>query len=462
MAVPPEFAAGLAIFRIPEDPVGLRQRQRIWKYLAPHLKDAIDRHIGDLRKSTPIFEEAVTVRRHDYEDLLYSHAERMFIFPFDETWAHAAWERVNLEIDLGLDIRIRGPVAQMMISGINEGLRQSRWVSKRAALDMADLGMRVAAMDASIGISLHYQSRARDAKAQTVKLGESINEFSATIQEARGVTSSAVTSLRETAGKLAELAQSGAERAGTAAMAANDTAANVGRMASATEELFASISNIRQQATASSRMAYDAVTQTSQTNETIVSLSQAVDRIGSVVALISDIATSTNMLALNATIEASRAGDAGRGFAVVAAEVKSLAQQTSQATQEIGKQIAMIQEAKRRSVEQIALSTQAITGIANLAEAVASSVEHQAGATGSIAEGVNGAARTATTVAEALHVIETTVRLTRDASQAALDLSERLADSATNSGIAVEALFEAAAKHEAMKKMSRLSSAATK
>jgi methyl-accepting chemotaxis protein len=462
MAVPPEFAAGFTIFRIPEDPVGLRQRQRIWKYLAPHLKDAIKHHIEDLRKGTPILEEALTVRRQAYEDLLFSHIERMFTLPFDEAWAQAAKDRVNLEIGLGFDIRIRGPVAQMMVSGINEGLRQSRWVSKRAALDMADLGMRIAAMDASIGISLHYQSRARDAKAETVKLGESINEFSGAIQDARSVTSSAVTSLRETAGKLAELAQSGADRAGMAAMAANETAANTGRMASATEELFSSISHIRQQATASSRMAYDAVAQASQTNETIASLSQAVDKIGSVVDLISDIATSTNMLALNATIEASRAGDAGRGFAVVAAEVKSLAQQTSQATQEIGKQIAMIQEAKRRSVEQIALSTQAITGIANLAEAVATSVEQQAGTTGSIAEGVNGAARTATTVAEALHVIENTVRLTRDASQAALDLSERLADSAANSGIAVDALFAAAAKHEAMQKMAKLTKATTK
>ena len=81
-----------------------------------------------------------------------------------------------------------------------------------------------------------------------------------------------------------------------------------------------------------------------------MSLSEAVDKIGSVVGLISDIATSTNMLALNATIEASRAGEAGRGFAVVAAEVKSLAKQTSQATQEIGKQIAVIQQAARSAV----------------------------------------------------------------------------------------------------------------
>jgi methyl-accepting chemotaxis protein len=384
----------------------------------------------------------------------------MFTHPFDEAWVADVKERVSLEIKLGHDMRVRGPAAQAIVSGLHEGLRRSRWVSRRAAIDMADLALRVAVIDASIGINLHYRAKAHEAKARTVELVAAIGEFSQTIQQVRGGTTAAVGSLRETAGNLAELAKSGADRAETAARAADDTASNVAVMADATEELFASINHIRQQATVSAQMAYDAVAQTGQTNETMVSLSQAVDKIGSVVGLISDIAASTNMLALNATIEASRAGDAGRGFAVVAAEVKSLAHQTSQATQEIGKQIAMIQEATRRSVAQIGLSTRAIKGIAGIAEAVASSVDQQAGATGSISEGVHGAARTATTVAEALRIIESTVLLTRDASQAALDLSARLADSAYNSGVAMDALFEAAARHEGIKKLTHLSKAA--
>ena len=72
-------------------------------------------------------------------------------------------------------------------------------------------------------------------------------------------------------------------------------------------------------------------------------LAEGAEKIGHVVGLITNIAGQTNLLALNATIEAARAGDAGKGFAVVASEVKSLANQTTKATEEIGIRIAQIQ-----------------------------------------------------------------------------------------------------------------------
>jgi methyl-accepting chemotaxis protein len=456
MALPPETVVGTVIFRLPEDAAGLRQKRRIWKYFAPYALQAIDGHIDRMIEHVPFLTESLAVHREPYRQLVLRVAEGLFTRPVDEQQMINGKDQVALEIKIGFDLRSRGTLNQAIIGGLIEGLKHSRWVSKRAALEMIDLASRILALDTATGVAFHYQAKARETQAKAAELREAIGQFSKTIQAGRGLATSSVTSLGATAGELTDLAHYGADQAETAAQAASDTALNVARVANSTEELFASINNIREQAASSARMADAAVAQTDETNRTILSLSEAVDKIGSVVGLISDIATSTNMLALNATIEASRAGEAGRGFAVVAAEVKSLAKQTSQATQEIGKQIAVIQQAARSAVEQIGTSSQAIAGIASIAVAVSHSVDQQAGATGSIAEGVNGAARNATTVAEALHVIEDTVCRTRDASQAALSLSEQLAESARNSGVAMDALFEAASKNDGMRVMKPL------
>ena len=130
-------------------------------------------------------------------------------------------------------------------------------------------------------------------------------------------------------------------------------------------------------------MARSAVADTERTNQTIRSLDDAAERIGSVVGLISKIAAQTNLLALNATIEAARAGEAGKGFAVVAAEVKALANQTAKATGEISAQVAAIQEATKGAVNEIASIARAFMNSPSVS--VASAVDQQAATTREIA-----------------------------------------------------------------------------
>jgi methyl-accepting chemotaxis protein len=93
-------------------------------------------------------------------------------------------------------------------------------------------------------------------------------------------------------------------------------------------------------------------------------------KIGDVVSLINQIANQTNLLALNATIEAARAGEAGKGFAVVASEVKTLAGQSSKATDEIAAQVADVQRVAEETAESIRTISSVITHVATIAASI--------------------------------------------------------------------------------------------
>ncbi len=121
-------------------------------------------------------------------------------------------------------------------------------------------------------------------------------------------------------------------------------------------------------------------------------MSDAAQKIGEVVNLISDIAEQTNLLALNATIEAARAGEAGKGFAVVASEVKNLANQTAKATEEIGTQFAEMQSVTDDAVGAIRTIAETIGEINAIADTISIAVGEQGSATREIAENTQQAA----------------------------------------------------------------------
>ena len=108
--------------------------------------------------------------------------------------------------------------------------------------------------------------------------------------------------------------------------------------------------------------------------------------IGNVVNLIAQIARQTTLLALNSTIEAARAGEAGRGFAVVATEVKALAVQTQNATEEITKKIEALQRDAAGSVDAVHRISQAIEAIRPVFDNVNGAVAEQSATTGEMAD----------------------------------------------------------------------------
>ncbi|WP_349630627.1 methyl-accepting chemotaxis protein [Bradyrhizobium sp. KB893862 SZCCT0404] len=133
-------------------------------------------------------------------------------------------------------------------------------------------------------------------------------------------------------------------------------------------------------------------------------LADAVGRIGEVVQLIEAITSQTNLLALNATIEAAKAGETGKGFAVVAGEVKALASQTKNATQEIATQIVAVQTETDAAVGAIRRIFDVINRVGETTTSIVSILDEQNAAIGDISRSAESAAAGARAVAG--HVLE--------------------------------------------------------
>lgn len=143
--------------------------------------------------------------------------------------------------------------------------------------------------------------------------------------------------------------------------------------------------------------------------EKVDTLAEASTQIGQIVESIEAIAKQTNLLALNATIEAARAGEAGKGFAVVAGEVKNLANQTAQATDDIRTRIEHLRSEMANIVtsmeggakaveegEEVIVATgngmraigEQITGVTSKMQDIASILSQQSEASTEVAQGV--------------------------------------------------------------------------
>ncbi|WP_165498300.1 methyl-accepting chemotaxis protein [Siculibacillus lacustris] len=243
---------------------------------------------------------------------------------------------------------------------------------------------------------------------------------------------SAADDLSSSAAGLDRSAGDAGERAGAARGAVESAGRDIASAGGATEELAASIGAITERTRATTEVARTAVTKTRQTVATLGEFAALADRIGTVVGLIRAIAGQTNLLALNATIEAARAGDSGRGFAVVAAEVKALASQTAQATEEIATQVGAIQSVSADAVMAVGEVDAIITQMAGLADAVAAATAEQNQAVSQIASNMHRATVEAQTGVTAIDAAAGAAQgaggLAGDVGRLAVDLGERAED----------------------------------
>jgi methyl-accepting chemotaxis protein len=232
------------------------------------------------------------------------------------------------------------------------------------------------------------------------------------------------------AGDLAKVAERGRGLAEAVANRAEQASVNVQTVASATQELAASIREISTQVQRSVSVSNRATHETQRTSGLVNGLSSAAEKIGNIIQLIQAIASQTNLLALNATIEAARAGDAGKGFAIVASEVKNLASQTAQATEQIASQIATIQSATGETVTAISQFDATVREMADIANAIASAVQQQGAATGEIARNVEEAATGTAAVTREIVDVKAVAGETDAGAEAALAVAAALQEQA--------------------------------
>ena len=258
-------------------------------------------------------------------------------------------------------------------------------------------------------------------------LAKFAEEFGSRMERVAGNLAGAANELGNDAQAMSGAAEETTKQSHAVAAASEQASANVQTVASAAEELSASILEINRQVTDSNGVTNRAVEEAERTNSQIRNLAEAGKRIGEVVKLISEIASQTNLLALNATIEAARAGEAGKGFAVVASEVKSLANQTARATEEIAAKIAEMQAATDTSVEAVESIGRTIARINDIATGIAAAVDEQGASTREIARNVLEASAGTAEVSSNVSGISDAAAGTGRAAGRVRDASDRIA-----------------------------------
>lgn len=255
-------------------------------------------------------------------------------------------------------------------------------------------------------------SAAEEASSSVSNIANMTEELSSTFKNVAD-------SSRKTSGKVNEMASG-----------AREMSEGISNVAAAIEQMSASLNEVAKNTSQASNISRDAARQSDEINERMNNLASASKQIGKIVNVIKDIADQTNMLALNATIEAAGAGEAGKGFAVVAGEVKELARQSAEATDEIAGQIEQIQKTTNDAVNGILEIGKIISEIASINENNASAVEEQTSTAGEISRTIAGNSASVEEVAgsadETSKLVDEIAGATNEASKTASEVAKHI------------------------------------